>query len=370
MTINSMNSASSNLSLNTFISSFFKEGRVFNQKELEVTLTLKEIYDLVSRYTVDNVVRNGVYRVASGGAIDITDVVDFGDHRVLKYKSILNPRGDRDFLQDLEVCSYTPPRKAGVFNISIDHWYIDKTNSPAGELKCIEHSRDTEDFEKLMFEMYPGIDIKEMMKQYSISDESLMILSGQPGTGKTCFAKLMMAAHALTHECDIDAVYVKDRELLRKDQFWAIMGRTQPDMIILDDLDSELLPRTQENPNEIVSNLLSYSDGIFDVDTKILITTNLTDSLIDKALVRPGRSFDTLCLPQLSREEALSIWEGSFDSPADEFKLRFGEMPVISQAALMSEYQRYMKSSAPTYLLDPSISIRKLVEEGEVIGNA
>lgn len=254
----------------------------------------------------------------------------------------------------------------GVYSVNIDHFYLDKTESAKGEMKVNEHYKLTTDFEHLIPEMYPKIDITEMMKQYSDSDESLMILSGKPGTGKTCVAKMMMAAHAKNLESDIYVVYVKDQEILSMDHFWARLANSEPHLLILDDLDNELKPRGKEG-NQIVSNMLSYSDGIFDVRTKILITTNLTDSLIDRALVRPGRAFDALCLPQLDRAEAIEIWTNHLKAPVEEFESRFVDMPIIMQAALMSEFQRFSKEGAASYLKDKSISIRKLVEESEVI---
>lgn len=364
------NSAPSNFNLNTFLGSFFEKGRVYHSGEVLTELTVQEVYSAFSK-AFNGLIhpKNASTYGSELGGLRISKVIDNNTHRLVEYDVVTCTSTANALKHLLGAKPWVSPRKDGVYNIEINHWYLDKTNSQSGEMRCIEHYRDTEDFDKLMVEMYPRIDIDEMMRQYSISDESLMILSGQPGTGKTCFAKLMMSAHALVQECDIDVVYVKDKELLKKDQFWAIMSRKEPDMIILDDLDAELLPRTTENPNEIVSNMLSYSDGIFDVDTKILITTNLTDSKIDKALVRAGRSFDTLCLPQLSRKEAIDIWVNTLQSTEEAFISRFTDMEVVSQAALVSEHQRYLKSKSPTYLRDKSISIRKLVEEGEVIRN-
>lgn len=362
-------SMSMDYTASNFMHSFSKEGRVWSHEEYNTRFTEAEIFDLIGEAFHFDIRPNstGVYSSVYGG-VHIMTVQDVGEYRNVMIRTMADDTIVRVLGNLLSSKPFNRKREEGVFDISITHWYLDKTQSASGEMKHIEHYRDTNSFNKLFPEMYPKIDINEMMRQFSVSDESLMILSGQPGTGKTCVAKMMMAAHAGTQEQDIDVVYVKDKDLLKKDQFWAMMSRIEPDMMILDDLDNELLPRGKDG-NQIVSNMLSYSDGIFDIDTKILITTNLTDSKIDKALVRPGRSFDTLCLPQLDRDEALSIWLNKFEAPLEEFNSRFGELPVISQAAVMSEHQRYLKSNAPTYLLDPSISVRKLVEEGEVINH-
>lgn len=314
------------------------------------------------------------------GTSDISNTVYRTSHGVFKINTIFG--SDKESMLNLEcVATYSAVQfldtifakypvvkenKPGVYSVNIDHFYLDKTESAKGEMKVNEHYKLTTDFEHLIPEMYPKIDITEMMKQYSDSDESLMILSGKPGTGKTCVAKMMMAAHAKNLKSDIYVVYVKDQEILAMDHFWARLANSEPHLLILDDLDNELKPRGKEG-NQIVSNMLSYSDGIFDVRTKILITTNLTDSLIDRALVRPGRAFDALCLPQLDRVEAIEIWTTHLKAPIEEFESRFVDMPIIMQAALMSEFQRFSKEGAASYLKDSSISIRKLVEESEVI---
>ena len=269
------------------------------------------------------------------------------------------PNASREFDIAIDNCKYITPRKQGVYDIDVHHYYIDVM----GHTKVIEHSLDSDNFNHLIREMYPTILLEEMMKLYSESGESNIILTGPPGTGKTCFAKMMMASHAQLLGRDINVIYVKDRTLLQKDEFWAMMSSIHPDMMILDDLDDELRPRT-EGRNDIVNNMLSYSDGIFDVDTKIIITTNLTDNVIDKALIRPGRCFDILSLPQLTLSQAQTIWTNTFNADIEEFTNRFGiESTQISQAALSSEHDRFLKSVTPSYLIDPSISIRKLVED-------
>ncbi|CAL9971017.1 ATPase [Vibrio phage D148] len=353
----------------TFIEAFRKEGRVYGEFDQFLDISMDDFRTRLKKALMNQGMStaNGVHKLGDSGGITI-DVEDQGGRLDVTLKLMADPFFLRAIEQEFKDAQWERSRKEGVYDINISHWYLDKTRSESGEMKAIEHYRNTESFNKLTDALYPQIHLQEMMEQYSNSDECIFLLSGQPGTGKTCFAKLMMAAHALTQKEDMNVVYAKDKDLLKKDQFWAMMSRQEPDIIILDDLDNELLPRGKDG-NEIVSNMLSYSDGIFDVDTKIIITTNLTDSKIDKAIVRPGRSFDTLCLPQLTSEEAQKIWVEEFKAPATEFNTRFEGLENVSQAALVSEHQRFLKSNAPTYLKDPSISVRKLVEEGETINH-
>lgn len=262
---------------------------------------------------------------------------------------------------------YSEPRVEGRYDLRIKHIFKGQMG-----LESNDYRRTTHSFNHLSSDMYPDIDIEMMMKCYSESEESILILSGLPGTGKTCFAKMMMAAHAKNLKRDVTIIYVKDREILKKDSFWAMMTSIEPHLIILDDLDSELLLRSisEKAENAIVSNMLSYTDGIFEVKTKVVITTNMTESGIDKALVRPGRCFDAINLPQLTRDQASTIWTDTFKHDIAHFDNKFGDAKAISQASIVSESKAYAKNSEASYLRNPAISVRKLVESGKTISEA
>lgn len=263
--------------------------------------------------------------------------------------------------QYLNAHRYIIPRKPGVYTVTIHHYYLDKM----GNTRKVSHYKDTESFKSIRDDLYPKVNVPLLMEMYAGSAENNLILTGSPGTGKTCFVKKCLRELALNKKRDIRVIYVKDRELLKKDEFWAKLASERPDVIVLDDLDDELLPRTQGR-NDIVNNMLSFSDGLFDVDTKIIITTNQPNTSIDKALIRPGRCFDILALPNLTWEEALAVWLTGFGEKQETFASIFGvdSTKMVSQASLISEYQRYIKKDATPYLLDTSISIRTAVEDG------
>lgn len=345
-----------------FINSYMAPGLVYNSIDDYLAVSIEDLTaELVETLGLDlggaTVATTGTYTLPRGGAIKL-DINVLNNAIAFEIIALTYPEMFNRIQDFVDANTYYEPRREGVYNINILHLYLDKE----GNERKAAHRRDTESFDSLIVEMYPRIDVEEMMHLYSESNESNLILTGEPGTGKTCFTKMMMAAYALDKENDITVVYVKDRELLRKDSFWANIGQSRPDIIVLDDLDDELLPRSEAR-NDIVNNLLSYSDGIFDVETKIIITTNLTDNSIDKALVRPGRCFDILKLPHLSAAEAKSIWVDVYKAPEEDFHSRFGidDTINVSQASLSSEFFRFTKSANPTYLRDPSISIRRIV---------
>jgi hypothetical protein len=305
--------------------------------------------------------------VFEDGALFVEDMVE--QNNCLSFELIfitkkIDASSIRSHFNGLE---YEEPRVEGRYDLRIKHVFKGQMG-----LETNDYRRTTNSFNHLSQDMYPDIDIEMMMRCYSESEESILILSGLPGTGKTCFAKMMMAAHAKNLKRDITIIYVKDRDILKKDSFWAMMTAIEPHLIILDDLDSELLPRSisAKAENAIVSNMLSYTDGIFEVKTKVVITTNMTESSIDKALVRPGRCFDAINLPQLTRDQASTIWTNTFKHDIAHFDNKFGDAKAISQASIVSESKAYAKNSEASYLRNPAISVRKLVESGKTISEA
>lgn len=258
------------------------------------------------------------------------------------------------------------PPPSGTYRIEFRHMYIDKYEDIGSQRYTFNnHSAH---LASLQSELYPKVDVTKLMDVFVRSEETVLILTGEPGVGKTCFTKMLCKSMAEISESDKAIFYVKDPEMLKRDDFWITLQSYEPDLLILDDLDDELKPRV-EGKNPIMNHMLSFSDGIFPKKTKIVITTNQPNSAIDKAITRPGRCFDILSLPRLTGDEALTIWLDTFGRTPEQFFTSFGvvgEDETISQAALVSEHKRLFISDRPRYLLDPSISIRQVVEDGGV----
>lgn len=185
-------------------------------------------------------------------------------------------------------------------------------------------------------ELYPDINITELSKAFKNSNESILILYGMPGVGKTTFLK-----HLIQTRQYKKIAYIKDVDAMISGEFWAEISSRIYDLIIFDDLDFAIGPRKEGNKYaSFVSNLLSYSDGIFNHSTKIIITTNQTIDNIDEALVRPGRCFDFLELKPLISEQALFIWTDILKMENKDFVALFNHASLITQASLMSGYFR------------------------------
>lgn len=183
-------------------------------------------------------------------------------------------------------------------------------------------------------ELYPGIDIEQLVLEFSKADENILILYGPPGVGKTSFLKFLLGTRRYK-EC----AYVKDASLMNLGEFWSELSAVDHDLLIFDDLDG-IIESKSEASSDFVSNLLSYSDGIFANRTKIVITTNQPISTIDSALIRPGRCFDFLILEPLTFEEGRELWATKLGLPTVEYDILYSGKQQVTQAALMSDCKR------------------------------
>lgn len=291
------------------------------------------------------------------------------------------------------------PVREGHYTITVHEFYSKKDGNGVLRIEKEDHRIDTgSKMLDLIPGMYPYLNMDKFISAFLSSKENLFLLYGDPGVGKTCMMKLLLRQTALAMKSGFHAIYVKDRKVLQDPEFWvqltkltkntarvtlgnilfgedadeeapqhapAARHRDSALYLILDDLDEELRQREKGADNFIVSQLLSFSDGLFETYLKTIITSNMDVSDIDRALIRPGRCFDILNLRQLTRDQALRIWTEGFNHTEEEFVGSFGDATNISQASLASEHNRIVDSrNSRDYLLDPSISIRRKLMTG------
>lgn len=178
---------------------------------------------------------------------------------------------------------------------------------------------------------YPYMDINEMYKQFILSDENILVLYGEPGTGKTKAVSLFMKYLLNNPDIAVDkemneyvededrlifsVSYVKNEDVLSMDGYWDTLNRNNYALVFLDDTDYCLTSRTNNintnadiSKNKFLNQLLSYTDGIIKNNTKFIITTNIDMGEIDAAVLRQGRTFNIIKLRRLKESEALKIW--------------------------------------------------------------
>jgi energy-coupling factor transporter ATP-binding protein EcfA2 len=267
------------------------------------------------------------------------------------------------------------PSGMGVY-IEIDNFFIDAN----GGISIRKEYRERADIIDVSSEYYPYLDTDILFKKYTLSNENILMLIGQPGVGKTklvaCYEKFMFSHNELftagtddaTNETMFRIAYIKNEEILAKDTFWEELNKDSYNLIFLDDADNCLLPRdadvhTNEDVNrkKFISQLLSFTDGIKTNDTKFIITTNRDVDNIDTAVLRRGRTFDILELQPLTYEEAQVIWENS-GIESEKFVKLFKGKDSIVQSELGAEISLYKKlighdEANESYLLREDISL-------------
>jgi len=235
------------------------------------------------------------------------------------------------------------------------------------EIKQSTNFKYASEFDYVLSDLYPWIQVEKMFDSYAKSRENIFILIGDPWVGKTSLIKYMMK-YFIGREDDIYAdyniAYTKDERLVEEDSFWWMLQDNGYKLLILDDFDNGLTPR-EDFPewNPFVSKLLSFSDGIFDNNVKIIITTNKNIDLIDKAIVRPGRCFDILKLRKLKTDEARFIWINKLKLDSNLFEEKFWNTEEIAQALLMSEANILSTEENTNYLIEKELSVKKQFEQ-------
>lgn len=249
-----------------------------------------------------------------------------------------------------------------------------------GALKEDTKRLKIDSFKTISEKYYPFIDMNIFMEEFLTRKESLLILTGESGTGKTKFASLVLKLAAQNYELienmieanrleeedeeqedqlELRVAYFKNEDILATDSFWSLLKERRFDFVVLDDLDYMLLPRTREaesqidiNRSKFISQLLSFTDGVIPTTTKFIITSNKSDKDVDSALMRAGRMFDILSFRPLKKEEAICIWnEAKLESKKDIFEEHFKDKDCVYHAELGSLiYQTKLTSGRKNYL--------------------
>lgn len=134
--------------------------------------------------------------------------------------------------------------------------------------------------------------------KFSASDENIMLLIGQAGTGKSTFILSMLNQRGWDNVYLIDSDFVLDYPATVQH----IPSLPLGSVLIIEDTDNFISAR--ETGNKQMSALLNLSAGVATSSLKIILSTNLpTLKSVDKALVRAGRCFDILSFKKLTSQQ-------------------------------------------------------------------
>ncbi|MFN8368516.1 MAG: AAA family ATPase [Candidatus Kapaibacterium sp.] len=159
---------------------------------------------------------------------------------------------------------------------------------------------------------YPFIaNLESTIQEYARSNESILLLIGEPGTGKSRLIRYIIRQMAKVQQTQhIKVYYTSNATLLNGDSIYSDFRTSDASAFILEDADLHLSSRA--DGNDVMTKLLSSSDSFISASTnkKIILTTNLASlNGTDDALLRPGRCFGVIETRKFTRNEAQRFFE-------------------------------------------------------------
>jgi len=176
-------------------------------------------------------------------------------------------------------------------------WYKGNSGGAANRTMFLD-KLDT----KLLPEFYPYLpNPQTYLEKFLTSKEAVLLVAGDPGTGKTTLIRHLICDFNIT----ADILY--DEALMENDaMFQDFLFNNESKVLIIEDADAILTAR-EDTFNPLMARFLNISDGIVKLPSKKLVfTTNLSDfNKVDPALIRPGRCYDVLQTKALTHQEAI-----------------------------------------------------------------
>lgn len=294
----------------------------FDKMAISLTCKANKIIDMLkSKYDIklfsfSNVDFHVIVQVPDRDPVVLYfDIGTRSDYFIYNFSGTSN---DQDLLDqvfsDIEFNTTEYQLKYETININ---WYY---NSPNGVKSNSYEERTTGTISQ---EAYPYIpDIFEYIDRFINSTESVLVLLGPPGSGKTTLIRYILSRYnqiktlsaqgrnpKRNYGQDAYILYTSDDEVLTKDNMFLDFASCQRAVMVLEDIDVHLSSRS--DGNTFMYKLLGSSDGLIkNLTRKIIISTNLPNVRdIDEALVRPGRCFGILNFKRLNNDQALRFLE-------------------------------------------------------------
>ena len=138
------------------------------------------------------------------------------------------------------------------------------------------------------------------------TESGMILLHGEPGTGKTTYIKHLICKHRDKEFIFIQNDFVRD---LLKPSFVAFLLRNKNAILIIEDAEKVVVSRENGSDDSVVSTILQLTDGLFSdfLNIKIICTFNTNIERIDKALLRKGRMIAKYKFTPLSREKTAAL---------------------------------------------------------------
>ena len=141
----------------------------------------------------------------------------------------------------------------------------------------------------------------EYMYSLSLSHKIGILLSGNPGTGKTSLAKMIATKYNLKI---VKISFNSVSKLINNDSY---LNELNNSMVLIEDIDCMVTSRTGSDDNSYKENfqaLLQLLDGIKTFKKTIFVATTNYEDRLDKALIRDGRFDIKIHMDDMNEVEA------------------------------------------------------------------
>lgn len=164
---------------------------------------------------------------------------------------------------------------------------------------------NTIDINELYNDDFANVD-KVISASIPKNESGMILLHGEPGTGKTTYIK-----HLISKFKDKKFIFIQNdfvRELL-KPSFIAFLLQNKDAILIIEDAEKVVVARESSSDESVVSTLLQLTDGLFSdfLNIKIICTFNTNLDRIDKALLRKGRMIAKYNFTSLTAEKTANL---------------------------------------------------------------
>lgn len=204
-----------------------------------------------------------------------------------------------------ERCEPVAPLEEGTVPIRFWQWTGQSPSNFTRELSCPSWDEIQRN--------YPGEVRVELDNLISLGPDDftedvgrLVILHGQPGTGKTTFIRSLM--RNWKHWADVS--YITDPDQLFGKAYYMTQSLLYHGdkfhMIVAEDSDEFLRPEAKDRMGQALARMLNFTDGLIGQGTRsiVVLTTNVHIDKLHPALIRPGRCRANIKFDDFSRREA------------------------------------------------------------------
>jgi len=199
---------------------------------------------------------------------------------------------------------YTKSETKAVFELAdeINKFIVDNEDEECSPIYLIVHTRsgfDLEEFDiknpKIDLELNYGkhfVDVNEKVvtELSKKKNKGLVLLHGEPGTGKTTYIKWLVSQ--LGEKKKVIFVPPFLTESITSPEFIPFLARHTNSVLVIEDAERVVGDRVSGTSSSIgVSNILNMTDGIMGdvMSIQIICSFNMSRSKIDSALLRKGR---------------------------------------------------------------------------------